>query len=365
MTSLVDEYAIADERAQPPPLPTPTLTIVGVGDFLATTYPEPVAYIEGILSDDGGGWIGGEEKTFKTWWMLDEASSLGLGVPVAGHFPVPQARRVTIFEEEDSPRRTQRRLRALLRGKGFDPDDAALRATLNAHLRICVWSGFTLDDPTMLVTLRAHLVDFKPEVVYLDCLRKLTLRDLNKAPEAGVLLAMLDGLRREFGVIFRVIHHYRKAQGFRAGRGSQEIGGSYALGAWGENSLFFEPVGRKHGVVTIAVQSKDGAPLPGFRLRLETEGPAHNPDVVRLTVEEEATATESAVDDLVRQAVATLEPWPALVGRPGVPLSALIEATKKSEKSVRRALDRLIDAEVCLVTGTLPKKRKLYGMRTE
>src|SRR5262249_44102886 len=94
------------------------LTFIGAGDFIARAYPEPVPPLEGILSAAGGGWLGGEEKTGKTWWALEETVSLVLGVKVAGYFNVPQSRRVLILEEEDSPRRTQRRLRAILRGKG-------------------------------------------------------------------------------------------------------------------------------------------------------------------------------------------------------------------------------------------------------
>jgi hypothetical protein len=351
---------------EPEPAASTELPVFGAGDFLAKAYPDPVALIDGLLSDDGGGWLGGEEKTGKTWWALDEALSLALGVPVAGYFAVPRPRRVMLFEEEDSPRRTQRRLRALLRGKGerYDPDDPAIRATLNESMRVCVWAGVTLDDPRMVAELRAQVEEFKPDVVYLDCLRKLSLRDLNKATEAGALLAILDGLRREFNVIFRVIHHYRKSQGFRTGRGSQEIGGSFVLGAWGENSLFFEPVGRKQGVVTIAVQSKDGAPLPGFRLRLEATGPAHNPDVVRLTVEPETTSSGlAATDEAVYQAIATLPTLPAREGRAGVPLDAVALAVNRTTRTAREAVKRLIDADRCSEVGTTSKNRKLYAVK--
>jgi hypothetical protein len=270
---------------QTTPTPPP-LTLMGAGDFLALDYGQPEAFIEGILSDDGGGWLGGEEKTNKTWWAIEESASLALGLPVCGRFAVPQRRRVLVLEEEDSPRRTQRRFRAILRGKAIDPDDPAVRADLNAWLRISVWSGFTLDNPALVEQLRAAIAAFAPAVVYIDCLRKVTIRNLNHADEASALLNVLDLLRREYGVIFRLIHHYRKTQGFRAGRGSQEIGGSFVLGAWGENSLFFEPIGRKQGAVRVEVQSKDGAPAAGFRLTLEAEGPAHAPTLIRLIAEE-------------------------------------------------------------------------------
>lgn len=341
-------------------VPDQAFAPIGGGDFVAIVYPEPEAYIDGILSDDGGGWLGGEDKTGKTWWTIEEAVCLGLQHPVCGRFTVPTRRRVLLLEEEDSPKRTQRRLRAILRGKGLNPDDPALRTELNAWLQISVWAGFTLDNPDLVEQLRGYLQDFRPAVVYIDCLRKVTIRDLNKAPDASALLAILDGFRRDFGVVFRLVHHYRKVQGFRAGRGSQEIGGSYVLGAWGENSLFFEPIGRKQGAVRVEVQSKDGAPVPGFRLTIESEGPTHAPTLVRLLAAD--AGEDQSLDDVILQAVATLDKTEALAGRPGVPVVTLMAALKKSDKTIRRALKRLLNAKLILVTGQATKQQALYGV---
>jgi AAA domain len=75
----------------------------GVGAFLSQTFPEIEPCIEGILSSDGGGWIGGEEKVGKTFYALEEALSLALGLEVCGPFRVPRRRRVLFIEEEDTP----------------------------------------------------------------------------------------------------------------------------------------------------------------------------------------------------------------------------------------------------------------------
>lgn len=171
-------------------------------------------------------------------------------------------------------------------------------------------------------------------------------------------------------MLFRVLHHYRKGQGFRTGRGSQEIGGSFVLGAWGENSLFFEPVGRKpNAPVHVAVQTKDGAPVPGFILTITSEGPPFAPTLVRLAAEtsKEATDANAEIDEAVYQAVATLptvKPAGGLApqGRPGVPREAIEQALQKSSATVRRALDRLQDAGRILLTGTMSRKKKLYGI---
>lgn len=339
------------------------LAVEGGGAFVAHTFPDVEPYVEGVLSSEGGGWLGGEEKLGKSFYMLAESAALALGQPVCGRFPVPARRRVLILEEEDSPRRTHRRLRALLRGYDVDPDDPAVRADLDGWLRVAVWSGFSLDSPEWVQELSAEIAGFRPAVVYLDALRKVTVRDLNKADQAGALLAVLDDLRRTFGVVFRIVHHYRKGQGFRVGRGSQEIGGSYVLGAWGENSLFFEPIGRTQGAVRVSVQTKDGPPVPAFRLIIDAEGPAHAPAAVRLRVEDDADPNEA--DELVFQAVASLPKQEAVTGKPGVSVKAVAAAIRKADKTVRRALDRLCEANRCLVTGSMSKGAKLYAVNGE
>jgi hypothetical protein len=332
----------------------------GLGAFLARDFPDAPPLVEGILSADGCGWIAGEEKLGKSWYALHEALALALGVPVAGRFAVSASRRVLYVQEEDSARRTSLRVKALLRGFDLDPAAPAVRTLLDEWLRISVWAGFTLDDPTWLARLDATCAAFRPAVVYLDVLRKLTTRDLNKADQAGAMLAGLDELRRRHGVLFRVVHHYRKAQGVRFSRGSQEMGGSFVLGAWGECSLFFEPVGRTQGAVRVAVQVKDGPPLPSFRLTLRADGPDHAP--TRVTLSAEPEGEDASADDVILQALAAAPAADAITGRPGVPLATLVAVAKQSESTCRRALLRLVKAGTVEVVGHAAKGANLYGV---
>src|SRR5262249_39908811 len=152
----------------------------------------------------------------------------------------------------------------------------------------------------------------------------------------------LDRLRRLYGIIPFVIHHYRKTQGFRTGRGSQEIAGSQVLGAWGENSLFFEPIGRTPGAVKIEVQSKDLPPVPAFRLLFEREGPRGGPSGGGSGAGARADTTAGAQNrQKVLQALQTLDRTPADEGLGGVPVAAIARATKLSTKTVRGHLHAL------------------------
>jgi Bifunctional DNA primase/polymerase, N-terminal/AAA domain/Primase C terminal 1 (PriCT-1) len=333
---------------------------IGLGEFLAKSFPPQVPLIEGLLSDDGGGWIGGEEKLGKTFYALDEALCLALSMPVCDRFQVPERRRVLFVEEEDSPRRTHRRLVALLRGHDLDPDDQALRAELDEYFRIAVWQGFNLDDQGAIKRLEDTIAEFLPAVVYIDVLRKVTLKDLNKAVEATSLLDALDRLRRDYGVIFRIVHHYRKSQGQRSGRGSQEMSGSFVLPAWGENSLFFEPMGRQEGIVRVSIQSKDSPAQPDFMLAIESEGPDHDPHWVRLMANE--TKMDTMTSQRVLDALGTLPREQALTGEPGVSLDAIVKETKRSDKAVRMALKALESQKRIRVVGKATKQKKLYGV---
>ncbi len=336
---------------------------IGLGAFLARKFPEPEPFVDGLLMADGGGWLGGEAKLGKTLFALEEGVCLALALPVCGRFAVPVRRRVLFIEEEDPPRRTHLRTRALLRGHGLDPDDAALWADLDAWFRIASWEGFSFDRPKMVTRLEDTLAEFCPAVCYLDPLRKLTLRELNKAPEASAVLTILDDLRQRYGTLFRVIHHYRKPQGFRIGRGNQEISGSFVLGAWGESSLFFEPVGRTPGAIRVHGETKDGGALSAFRLRIEAEGLRHAPTVLRLLAEDDADPNDA--DEMVYQAITTLPKAEVVTGEPGVHIQALADALKRSDKTIRRSLKRLLDADRVLVTGQMSRRRDLYGVSAQ
>jgi hypothetical protein len=344
-----------------PIAPTPVKPLgLGAGAFLRTTYPPVRPLVEGVLNDDGSGWIGGEEKLGKTFFALEEALCLALGLPVCGRFPVPAVAPVLFVEEEDSARRTQNRIAALLRGHGLDPTDPALLARLDATFSLSVWAGFSFDVPAQLAALEARIRQHRPQVVYVDVLRKVTALDLNKQDQAARLLGELDRLRRAYGCVFRVIHHFRKSQGFRSGRGSQEIGGSYVLGAWAENSIFFEPTSRKSGApAAIDIQLKDGAPLPRFQMRIVEEGTA-----VRLVMDEVGGERTDATER-VFEALATLGPCDEpRDGHPGASVASLVTRLKCSEVTIRRALKALKDDGRANVVGHAAKGKALWGLVT-
>src|ERR1041385_2785375 len=68
--------------------PSPQPFAIGLGEFLSHAYPPAEAYVENILSSDGGGWIGGEGKLGKTFYAIEEALCLATAQSVCGRFAV-------------------------------------------------------------------------------------------------------------------------------------------------------------------------------------------------------------------------------------------------------------------------------------
>lgn len=300
--------------------------------------------IEGILSSEGSGFIAGEEKLGKTFYALEEALCLALGLTVCGRFAVPVRKRVLFIEEEDARGRVKARIEALLRGHGVNANDPMIWEELNEWFQVGVWRGMTFDDEDMLNSLERTIQEFRPRVVYLDALRKLTTRDLNKADEASKILQRLDGWRHEYGCLFRIVHHFRKGQGgYRTGRGSQEISGSYVLGAWPEMSLFFSPMGKQHGCAKAVMQSKDGVPLDPFKITIHTEE-VDGVEVIRLMAEDLSQGSEDheSLKEQIVESLNTCEQTEGKGGKSGVLLRTLMKALKRnSDKPVREALKAL------------------------
>jgi hypothetical protein len=80
---------------------------------------------------------------------------------------------------------------------------------------------------------------------------------------------------------------------------------------------------------------------------------------VRLILEEEPSDA-SEIDETVAQAVATLPVSIAAHGTPGVAPGTIADTLKKSDKTIKRALDRLLDAGRVVVTGRTVRQGKLY-----
>lgn len=342
-----------------------------LADFLRLDFPRAETYVEGILPSRSSGFIAGPEKSGKSYYALEEALCLALGLSVAGRFDVPKRRRVYYIAEEDSAERVKRRVNAMLRGHGLNLDDPAVKNDLAGWFAIRWQAGVSLDKPEWIETIRAVCRDFKPDVIYLDVLRKLTALDIEKWVESGRLLEVLDSIRREHpGVLFRVLHHGTKPRGRRREMAPADLLGSANLGAWWETSLFFSRVSPDPANgARVRMRSKDMPDLDPFIIKTHVEGPWEAPTRILLTVEDDTETTSKATAkgargkpahdsmvDRVYRALATAQVTSATEGEPGVLKETIEKYLPASEKSVRDAFAELVDGGRVEVCGKAKRK---------
>lgn len=355
-------HSVESFRTLPAEQIAPRALAVGLGRFLAKQLPVSVPLIRDLLPAEASGWIAGEEKLGKTLYALEEALCVALGRPVLGKYEVPERQRVLFIEEDDSPHLMKTRIDAFLRGYGFDPNDESVREELNAWFLVSAWSKFSLDDPEWVVSLDRTIEQFKPRVIYIDALFKVTALDIYLPRDTARVVNILDGLTRKYGCSFRVIHHFRKGQGHgRPGRGSQELNGSFVLGAWSQTSLFLEPRGKKYGEAKASVQTKLGLPPEPFKLVIESEGPPEAPTVYRLrsdSLDKESKAEPA--EDKLHTLFGTLPNETPVVGETGVSKGALVTASGMPEGLVRTALNALVKKGRVKHVGTAKHNAKLY-----
>jgi KaiC/GvpD/RAD55 family RecA-like ATPase len=348
------------DRATPgtPPPGLSALTtggVIGLDELLALELPAQVFLVEGLLVDEASGFIGGEEKTGKTILSEHLGLALALGEPFARRFAVPNRVRVLFVEEEDGVRRTKRRLEKMLRTFGRDPADPAVRADLAKWFRLSIMAGADLDSEEWWAELEEEMAAYQPGVLLLDNLSKLTGRNINAADEMRAVLTRIDVLRRRFGCVVLIVHHYRKQQGERLGRGSQEISGSYRLGAWAEQSLFLEPRDRTGRIITLTLQSKDADPLPNPLRFTVTE----TADQLEVALVELAT-TEHDSAEKVLSALRSATPTEPKTGTPGVTIRTLVLKTNLADKTVRRTVAELVQSKLVEEVGEAARGVKLY-----
>jgi hypothetical protein len=175
-------------------------------------------------------------------------------------------------------------------------------------------------------------------------LLKLALRQLMNAGSVQLLVA-----------------HARKvvSGGKRTGRASQEVAANHELAADAAFTLGLMSAGpRADAPVRVDLVTKRGkSDVVGY-LKFAYTPDTWPPAMIAVTLEDAPAADARAAASNTKVLAAMSE---AAEGVPGASVEALVAATKLGDRTVRRALDRLIAAEKCLVTDVTATGAKLYA----
>ena len=166
--------------------------------------------ISGMLIRPTYGADAGEMKTLKSYLGLSRSIGLAAGVPVLGHWAVPERRRVLTFIAEGGQVPYTRRLHRLAKAHEVEPDD------LEGWL-IPVFDAAALDSVTFLEVLETYLTEFEPHLVYLDPLYSFQPKGVNTSllGQMGEMLVRPQLLCADHGATFWLSAHMNQTgQGF-------------------------------------------------------------------------------------------------------------------------------------------------------
>lgn len=232
----------------------------------------PEWLVEGIWTEGAVGFIGGQPKSFKSWFALDLALSIAMGSSFLGEFAVPNPGPVLYVQEEDGAWTLKKRFHTMIDGKqswrvgrgvdGLPEFIPADEANTDPDIGVQIGHGVILSDPGwqewLSDRLAAGLGGRPYRAMVLDPLMMMQgdVEENRAGAMTDKIFRPLKVLARQYDVAIILVHHMRK-MGKESGsiRGGQALLGSVANHAWTEDSLYLS---RNHGNVKVEVESKNG-----------------------------------------------------------------------------------------------------------
>jgi hypothetical protein len=234
----------------------PTVQLASVAD------PGPTRWlIDGVWIAGGVGFVAGEPKTRKSFLTAAMALAVATGRPLLQRYQAQQAPAV-IYNAEDRPSETARRLRRMAAAEGVD--------WANLPIHLVDVPALRLNRPDDCRKLSMAIARIKPGLVVLDPFRNLYDGDEDKSDAVTAALAPLRLMQREHGCAIVVVHHSTKPSEIKR-RAGQRMRGSGALHGWGDCNLYVELRGE---VSAVEVEQRYSAAIEPFGWKLEDAGEA-------------------------------------------------------------------------------------------
>jgi len=172
------------------------------------SFLEDVEHIQwicsGLIARKTIGFVAGLPETMKTWAMMDFAVEAARGGGRwLGRFPMSGAR-VLFIDQERFKGETQRRFKAIIRGKGLEPRD------LGQQLFIKCGTSIRIDVQMAFEAFQKELADIRPDVVIIDSFVTFHTKEENNRLEIQEVMERIKYLRNQFGCTFIFIDHENK-----------------------------------------------------------------------------------------------------------------------------------------------------------
>lgn len=211
--------------------------------------PDPKWMIDSLWPD-GVGFVAGDSEQGKTWFVLDMALSVNLGLDFLSEHKVPETGPVLLIEEEQSIQQISQRVRLLLRPHGIDP--TSLKTFYH-------WTQKGLKFPEATQGLIRFIKDHSVRALFIDSLSAVHRGDEISNRDMQPILQSFSEINKQTGASVIVIHHMAKPNQHQSRNPLWRLRGNSALLAWADTVIAFVP--QENGNAKLIFKMR-GAPKP-------------------------------------------------------------------------------------------------------
>jgi RecA-family ATPase len=239
---------------------------------------EPITWtIRRVIPDGSCCVIGAEQKTGKTFWLLDLAISVSTGYPFFG-CQVTKPGNVLIYSPEGKRSSRVRRLHGLMTGHGFDAHDRGI-----AFSRLYfIEDSIDLTSQASLRDISIAVMKLKPRILILDPLASCYDTSKLNENDASIQQALnnVRGLLKfNEGMSIIVAHHSRKGKKDNE-TAFDTLRGSSAIAGWLDCLISLKSEADKIGsTITMGIYLRDGFPLRPISYTMNISDSDFNPEV--------------------------------------------------------------------------------------
>ncbi len=240
--------------------------------------PEQRWLIEGLWADQAVGIVGGEPKSFKSFFALEMAVAVASGKPCLRRFATKRQGKVLLFAAEDALSVVRDRIRRIALMSDLNIEELDIHVVTEAVVR--------LDQEEDQEKLKLTVEALQPALIILDPFVRLHRIDENNAGEVVPILSHLRQLQREHRCAVLLVHHARK----RASndRGGQALRGTSEFHAWGDSNAYLR---WREEELTLTIEHRACAAPEPMVIELQEDGDKIGVNVVEKREDVEGSPT--------------------------------------------------------------------------
>lgn len=262
--------AVGDERSEAAlePLFEPGRVL------LQKQFPVTPWLVKNLVTEGGVGVIATEPKSAKTWLATEVAMAVATGTKVAGKYDTAPDKEVAYFYAEDMAQSIQTRIRALAKGRGMDPEEAAARMHIQPRGRSL---DLTKISDVALIVASCRRIG-RIDLLILDPLRDIHSAEEDKADKMAPVMKHLRVIASVLECTVLFVHHSAKSsEATRSRRPGQKMRGSSVIHGsidFGIHLRDLKGDGVSEFINTVDSEVKGARGAGCFELRLKIEDSA-------------------------------------------------------------------------------------------